>query len=71
MVKTKSDKQAEATYRAFVAQSADLAEVDIKRIKNAKSFKEMLSDMVEKERDEKRIAAREFMGADMDDDNLT
>ena len=28
----------------------------------------MLSDMVEKERDEKRIAAREFMGyGDMDD----
>lgn len=33
VLKTKSDKQAEATYRAFVAQSADLAEVDIKRIK--------------------------------------
>ncbi|WP_373979762.1 DUF2968 domain-containing protein [Achromobacter sp. JD417] len=33
VVKTKSDKQAEATYRAFVAQSAELAEVDIKRIK--------------------------------------
>ncbi len=44
-------------------------EIDIKRIKNAKNFKEMLSDMVEKERDEKRIAAREFMGADMDDDD--
>ncbi|MPN51305.1 hypothetical protein SDC9_198948 [bioreactor metagenome] len=27
----------------------------------------MLSDMVERERDEKRIAAREFMGG-MDDD---
>jgi chromosome segregation ATPase len=33
VVKSKSDKQAEATYRAFVAQSAELAEVDIKRIK--------------------------------------
>jgi len=33
VIKTKSDKQAEATYRAFVAQSAELAEVDIKRIK--------------------------------------
>ncbi|KRA02497.1 MAG: DUF2968 domain-containing protein [Achromobacter sp.] len=33
VVKTKSDKQAEATYRAFVTQSAELAEVDIKRIK--------------------------------------
>ncbi|AVJ28929.1 DUF2968 domain-containing protein [Achromobacter spanius] len=33
VLKTKSDKQAEATYRAFVTQSAELAEVDIKRIK--------------------------------------
>lgn len=33
VIKTKSDKQAEATYRAFVTQSAELAEVDIKRIK--------------------------------------
>jgi uncharacterized membrane protein YdbT with pleckstrin-like domain len=45
-----------------------LPEVVIKRIKHAKSVKDMLSDMVEKERDEKRIAAREFMGnADVDD----
>lgn len=45
-----------------------LPEVMIKRIKHAKSVKDMLSDMVEKERDEKRIAAREFMGnADVDD----
>ncbi len=43
-------------------------EIEIKRIKHAKEVKEMLSDMVEKERDEKRIAAREFMGyGDMDD----
>lgn len=43
-------------------------EIEIKRIKHAKQVKEMLSDMVEKERDEKRIAAREFMGyGDMDD----
>lgn len=33
VLKTVSDKQAETTYRAFAAQSADLAEVDIKRIK--------------------------------------
>lgn len=33
VLKTTSDKQAEATYRAFTAQSAELAEVDIKRIK--------------------------------------
>jgi hypothetical protein len=43
-------------------------ELVIKRIKHAKSVKDMLSDMVEKERDEKRIAAREFMGnPDVDD----
>src|SRR5690606_13594329 len=33
VLQTKSDKQAESTYRAFAQQSADLAEVDIKRIK--------------------------------------
>ncbi|KGD89388.1 lipoprotein [Achromobacter sp. RTa] len=33
VLKTKSEKQAEATYRAFASQSAELAEVDIKRIK--------------------------------------
>ena len=33
VLKTQSDKQDEATYRAFAAQSVDLAEVDIKRIK--------------------------------------
>jgi uncharacterized membrane protein YdbT with pleckstrin-like domain len=43
-------------------------EVAIKRIKRAKEVKDMLSDMVEKERDEKRIAAREFMGYDDMDD---
>ena len=43
-------------------------EVAIKRIKHAKDVKDMLSDMVEKERDEKRIAAREFMGYDDMDD---
>ncbi|MEA4914356.1 MAG: PH domain-containing protein [Christensenella sp.] len=45
-----------------------LQEVAIKRIKRAKEVKDMLSDMVEKERDEKRIAAREFMGYDDMDD---
>ena len=40
-------------------------EFDILRIKNASDVKEMLSDMVEQQRDEKRISAREFM---MDDD---
>lgn len=45
-----------------------LPEISIKRIKRAKDIKDMLSEMVEKERDEKRIAAREFMGyGDMDE----
>jgi uncharacterized membrane protein YdbT with pleckstrin-like domain len=39
-------------------------ELEIRRVKRAREIKEMLSDMVEKERDEKRIAAREFMGYD-------
>ena len=44
-------------------------EVSIRRIKNAREIKDMLSEMVEKERDEKRIGAREFMGyGDMDND---
>ena len=33
VVKTQSDKQAEATYRAFASQSMELAEVDIQRIR--------------------------------------
>lgn len=39
-------------------------EFDILCIKNSSEVKEMLSDMVEQQRDEKRISAREFM---MDD----
>lgn len=54
----------------IVLNTADKStpEVAIRRVKNAREFKEMLSEMVEHERDEKRIAAREFMGADLDDD---
>ena len=37
-------------------------ELDIRRVKKSKVFKEMLSDLVEKEREAKRITAREFMG---------
>ena len=45
-------------------------EFDILRIKNSSEVKEMLSDMVEQQRDEKRISAREFMfdSDDMDTD---
>ena len=48
-------------------------ELDILRIKNARQVKDMLSDLVEKERTEKRIAARELMGGmemDGEDDHL-
>ena len=44
-------------------------EFDIKRVKRAREVKEMLSDMIEKERNEKRIYGREYMNSsDMDDD---
>lgn len=44
-------------------------EVNIKRIKSPSKFKAMLSDMVETEREAKRITAREFMTQmDTDDD---
>lgn len=36
-------------------------EFDILRIKKAKEIKDMISDMVEQQREEKRISAREFM----------
>ena len=36
-------------------------EFDILKIKNSKEVKELLSDLIEKQRDEKRISAREFM----------
>ena len=41
-------------------------EFDISRIKNAYAVKEMLSDLVEKERAEKRVAGREFMDGEAD-----
>ena len=40
----------------------------IKNIKNSEEVKEQISDLVEKERDRKRVSSREFMvGHDMDD----
>lgn len=43
-------------------------EFDIRRIKKSVDVKNMLSDMIEAERMEKRIAGREFMGDDGDFD---
>ena len=39
-------------------------EFDILKIKKSKVVKDMISDMVEKQREEKRISAREFMSDD-------
>lgn len=39
-------------------------EFDIKHIKNAKKVKDMLSDMVEKKRQERRVGMREYIDGD-------
>lgn len=44
-------------------------EFDIMRIKNSEQVRNMLSDMVEKQREEKRVVSREFM-ADADGDDF-
>ncbi|MBE6562674.1 MAG: PH domain-containing protein [Ruminococcaceae bacterium] len=43
-------------------------EFDIKRIKNPREVKEMLSDMIERERMERRVGAREFIDTDDGED---
>lgn len=45
-------------------------EFDIKRIKDPVNFKNMLSDMVEQQRMQKRVSSREFMDAQDDDDRM-
>lgn len=42
---------------------------DIKRIKDSKRVKELLSELVEDARQRNRVAAREFMASDMVDDD--
>lgn len=42
-------------------------EFDVKNIKNSREVKNMISDMVEKQRDEKRVSSREFMDDDVID----
>lgn len=39
-------------------------EFDIRRVKNAGEVKNLLSDLVEQQRQEKRVSAREFMSED-------
>lgn len=43
-------------------------EFDIKRIKKPREVKEMLSDMIERERMERRVGAREFIDTDDGED---
>jgi len=45
-------------------------EFDIKNIKNAREVKNMLSDMVEKQREAKRVSSREYMSEDFDHDEF-
>lgn len=48
-------------------------EFDIKRIKKSETIKNLISDMVESERERKRVSGREFMGSEDaydDDDEL-
>jgi len=42
-------------------------EFDIKRIRSSSAVKELLSDLVEKEREARRVSSREFMDGGMDD----
>ena len=43
-------------------------EFDVLKIKNAEYIKNLLSDMVEEKREEKRVSAREYMDDDFDHD---
>lgn len=45
-------------------------EFDIKKIKNSRDVKNLLSDMVEKERQAKRVSSREFMDDDFEHDEF-
>lgn len=53
-----------------VSADKSTPEFEIKRIKKSREVKEMLSDMVEKERTRKRVAGREFMTSEDEDDNM-
>ena len=45
-------------------------EFDIKHIKNPREIKEILSDMVEEEREKRRVGTREYIDADADSEDL-
>lgn len=44
-------------------------EFDIQKVKNSREVKNMISDMIEKQREEKRISGREFMNDDAEFDH--
>lgn len=45
-------------------------EFDLKNIKNPADVKNLLSDLIEEERDKKRVSGREFMAGDEDFDDF-
>lgn len=45
-------------------------EFDIKKIKDSRRIKNKISDLVEQQREEKRVVGREFMDDDMDSDSM-
>ena len=54
------------TIHCYTADKS-MKEFDIQSVKNSKDVKEMLSELVEKQRDEKRVSSREFMTYDEED----
>ena len=53
-----------------LSSDASSKDFTIKNIKKPKYVKELLSDLVEKQRDEKRVVNRELMASSIDDDGL-
>lgn len=54
----------------FCTADKSTPEFDIKSIKNSRDIKNMISDMVEAQRETKRVSSREFMDDDSDHDNF-
>ncbi len=46
-----------------------MGDFDLVNIKNTAGVKEMISQLVEEQRDKKRVSTREFISADYDDDD--
>ena len=56
----------------IIVSSADktLGDFELKNVKNPTEVKEKLSEIVEKNRDQKRVTSREFMGDAEDDEEI-